>query len=127
MTVISVRPKAPFREKRKKAATLGKGAVGIGAGSTVGLELPSVPASAALTYTHSETMAPVPQCPAVASAMKSKGMSYKDIADKMGKDESFVMGLCTGAFRPASNDFNALAAALEMKDAPPHDAAHLTI
>ena len=54
-------------------------------------------------------MAPIPQCPALANAMKSKGvytvlfilvpaerrslgMSYGDIAGKMGKDEAFVAG-----------------------------------
>ena len=63
-------------------------------------------------------------------------MSYKDIADKMGKPEPFVLAgtsgffvtahesltnvhtrsVCTGALRPSAADFNSLAEALEIKD-----------
>ncbi|KAI0343766.1 hypothetical protein BDW22DRAFT_1428308 [Trametopsis cervina] len=71
-------------------------------------------------------MAPNPQCAALAAAKERKGMSYTDIATKIGQSEQHVIDLCTGNSTPTTAEFNALASVLDIKETPPHDAAHVT-
>ncbi|KAI0821530.1 hypothetical protein BC629DRAFT_1587781 [Irpex lacteus] len=71
-------------------------------------------------------MAPNPQCAALAAAKERKGLSYGDIASKLGKSEQHVIDVCTGAATPTTDEFNALARVLDIKESPPHDAAHVT-
>lgn len=71
-------------------------------------------------------MAPNPQCVALANAKEKKGLSYADIAAKIGKDEQHVIDVCTGKVTPTAAEFNALAVALDIKETPPHDSAHST-
>ncbi|KAJ3965993.1 hypothetical protein EV361DRAFT_770038, partial [Lentinula raphanica] len=55
------------------------------------------------------------------------GMSYKQIATKVGKPEQHVIDVCTGTVKPTAAEFNALATVLGITDAPPHDSAHATV
>ncbi|OJT07081.1 hypothetical protein TRAPUB_2113 [Trametes pubescens] len=71
-------------------------------------------------------MAPNPQCAALAAAKEKKGLSYAQIAQKIGQPEQHVIDVCTGAATPTTAEFNALASALGITSAPPHDAAHTT-
>ncbi|EKM53228.1 uncharacterized protein PHACADRAFT_259437 [Phanerochaete carnosa HHB-10118-sp] len=71
-------------------------------------------------------MAPNPQCAALAAAKEKQGLSYADIAAKIGKPEQHVIDVCTGKVTPTSEEFNSLATALDIKERPPHDAAHAT-
>ncbi|KAI0323755.1 hypothetical protein GY45DRAFT_1376092 [Cubamyces sp. BRFM 1775] len=71
-------------------------------------------------------MAPNPQCAALAAAMQKQGLSYAQVAQKIGKSEQHVIDICTGAATPTTDEFNALARALGITSAPPHDAAHST-
>ncbi|KAJ3776172.1 hypothetical protein FB446DRAFT_324261 [Lentinula raphanica] len=57
----------------------------------------------------------------------STGMSYKQIATKVGKPEQHVIDVCTGTVKPTAAEFNALATVLGITDAPPHDSAHATV
>ncbi|OBZ78381.1 hypothetical protein A0H81_01980 [Grifola frondosa] len=69
---------------------------------------------------------PNPQCSALAAAKEKKGMSYADIASKLGKSEQHVIDVCTGAATPTQDEFNALAAVLGITSAAPHNSAHST-
>ncbi|KAJ7067762.1 hypothetical protein B0H15DRAFT_794071 [Mycena belliarum] len=71
-------------------------------------------------------MAPDPQCTALAAAKAKSGLSYGAIAAKIGKSEQDVVNICTGAQRPTSDEFNALAKALGIHSPPPADSAHVT-
>ncbi|KAK7035905.1 hypothetical protein R3P38DRAFT_3183716 [Favolaschia claudopus] len=71
-------------------------------------------------------MAPNPQCAALAAAKDRTGMSYAQIAGKLGKTEQHVIDICTGSSRPTTDEFNALAKVLGIQDSPPHDSAHAT-
>ncbi|RDX54485.1 hypothetical protein K466DRAFT_646226 [Polyporus arcularius HHB13444] len=71
-------------------------------------------------------MAPNPQCAALAAAKEKKGLSYSQIAEKIGKPESHVVDICTGKSTPTTEEFNALARVLDITSPPPHDAAHVT-
>ncbi|TDL20312.1 hypothetical protein BD410DRAFT_791100 [Rickenella mellea] len=71
-------------------------------------------------------MAPSPQCSALAAAQRKTGLSYKEIAAKIGKDEQHVIDVCTGKVTPTQSEFDALAQALGITSAPPHDRAHAT-
>ncbi|KAJ7118901.1 hypothetical protein C8R44DRAFT_624990 [Mycena epipterygia] len=71
-------------------------------------------------------MAPNPQCTALAAAKDRSGLSYGDIAGKIGKTEQHVIDICTGAQKPTTDEFNALARALGIQSAPPADSAHAT-
>ncbi|KAJ3521884.1 hypothetical protein NM688_g8957 [Phlebia brevispora] len=71
-------------------------------------------------------MAPSPQCAALDAAMKKQGVTYAQVATKIGKSEQHVVDICTGAVTPTAAEFNALAAALDIKDPPPADRAHST-
>ncbi|KAI0079789.1 hypothetical protein K474DRAFT_1591215 [Panus rudis PR-1116 ss-1] len=71
-------------------------------------------------------MAPNPQCAALAAAKEKKGLSYTQIANKIGKPEQRVIDICTGASTPTKDEFDALAAALDITSPPPHDSAHVT-
>ncbi|KAJ3817408.1 hypothetical protein F5880DRAFT_1604459 [Lentinula raphanica] len=59
--------------------------------------------------------------------MNRTGMSYKQIATKVGKPEQHVIDVCTGTVKPTAAEFNALATVLGITDAPPHDSAHATV
>ncbi|GJE92422.1 hypothetical protein PsYK624_085760 [Phanerochaete sordida] len=71
-------------------------------------------------------MAPNPQCAAVAAAKEKSGLSYADIAGKIGQSEQHVIDVCTGKTTPTKDEFDALARALNITAPPPHDAAHAT-
>ncbi|KAI0659176.1 hypothetical protein C8Q70DRAFT_1054453 [Cubamyces menziesii] len=71
-------------------------------------------------------MAPNPQCAALAAAMNKQGLSYAQVAQRIGKSEQHVIDICTGASTPTADEFNALARALGITSPPPHDAAHST-
>ncbi|CAL1710968.1 unnamed protein product [Somion occarium] len=71
-------------------------------------------------------MAPNPQCAALAAAKDRKGLSYQQIAQQIGTSEHHVIDVCTGTVVPTSAEFDALARALDIKAAPPHDSAHKT-
>ncbi|KAJ7042077.1 hypothetical protein C8F04DRAFT_1078222 [Mycena alexandri] len=73
------------------------------------------------------TMAPNPQCSALAAAKdRSAGLSYSDIAGKIGKSEQHVIDICTGTQRPTTEEFNALAKALGIQSQAPAISAHTT-
>ncbi|KAF9002577.1 hypothetical protein BDQ17DRAFT_1425893 [Cyathus striatus] len=69
-------------------------------------------------------MAPDPQCSAVASAKEKSGLSYSQIATKIGTSEQHVIDICTGAKKPTQPEFNALAQALGITAPLPHNASH---
>ncbi|KAI0686456.1 hypothetical protein BC835DRAFT_1379589 [Cytidiella melzeri] len=71
-------------------------------------------------------MAPNPQCAALAAAKDRKGLSYSQIAEKIGQSEKHVIDICTGVAVPTTAEFDALANALDIKQQPPHDSAHRT-
>ncbi|EMD36454.1 hypothetical protein CERSUDRAFT_51900 [Gelatoporia subvermispora B] len=54
------------------------------------------------------------------------GLSYSQIAQQVGTSEQHVIDVCTGKTVPTQAEFDALARALDIKSAPPHDAAHAT-
>ncbi|PPQ80939.1 hypothetical protein CVT24_012871 [Panaeolus cyanescens] len=65
-----------------------------------------------------------PRCTAVAAAKAKSGLSYAQIASKIGKTEQEVTDICTGASRPNDADFKALADALGITGPLPTDANH---
>ncbi|EAU86618.1 hypothetical protein CC1G_07276 [Coprinopsis cinerea okayama7 len=69
-------------------------------------------------------MAPNPQCAALAAAKARTGLSYADIAAKIGSTEQRVTEICTGTTRPSAEEFQKLATALDIKDPIPSDSAH---
>ncbi|TFK18440.1 hypothetical protein FA15DRAFT_760610 [Coprinopsis marcescibilis] len=71
-------------------------------------------------------MAPDPQCAALAAAKTRTGLSYADIASKIGSTEARVTELCTGANRPTAAEFAALAKALDITSPPPANSSHAT-
>ncbi|KAJ7460863.1 hypothetical protein B0H11DRAFT_2227892 [Mycena galericulata] len=71
-------------------------------------------------------MAPNPQCSALAAAKDRSGLSYGDIAAKIGKSEQHVVDICTGAQKPTTEEFNALARALGIQSSAPAISAHAT-
>jgi len=71
-------------------------------------------------------MAPNPQCVALANAKEKKGWSYAQIAKQIGKSEQHVIDVCTGKATPTKQEFDDLAAVLDIKDVAPHDSAHAT-
>ncbi|KAJ6606311.1 hypothetical protein DFH09DRAFT_1299577 [Mycena vulgaris] len=71
-------------------------------------------------------MAPNPQCTALATAKDRSGMSYSDIGSKIGKSEQEVINICTGAQKPTTDEFNALARALGIQSSAPPISAHAT-
>ncbi|KAJ7144912.1 hypothetical protein C8R43DRAFT_1130335 [Mycena crocata] len=71
-------------------------------------------------------MAPSPQCSALAAAKDRSGLSYGDIAAKIGKSEQHVIDICTGAQKPTTEEFNALARALGIQSQAPAISAHTT-
>jgi len=71
-------------------------------------------------------MAPNPQCVALANAKDKKGLTYAQIAQLVGQSEQHVIDVCTGKVTPTKSEFDALAKALDIKDTPPHDSAHVT-
>jgi len=71
-------------------------------------------------------MDPNPQCSALAAAKVKSGMSYADIAARIGKNEQHVIDICTGAQKPTTDEFNALARVLGIQSSPPANSAHAT-
>ncbi|EIN05563.1 hypothetical protein PUNSTDRAFT_54936 [Punctularia strigosozonata HHB-11173 SS5] len=71
-------------------------------------------------------MAPDPRCTALAAAKDKKGISYTQIAEKMGTSEQHVIDICTGTQKATDAEFSSLAHILDVKSAPPHDSAHVT-
>ncbi|KAJ7491122.1 hypothetical protein FB451DRAFT_1389857 [Mycena latifolia] len=71
-------------------------------------------------------MAPNPQCSALAAAKNKSGMSYGDIASRIGRSEQEVINICTGAQKPTAAEFNALATALGIQSSAPAISAHAT-
>ncbi|EPQ51335.1 hypothetical protein GLOTRDRAFT_101530 [Gloeophyllum trabeum ATCC 11539] len=71
-------------------------------------------------------MAPDPRCTALRAAKERKGISYTEIAQKMGEPEQRVIDICTGTATATQTEFDKLAEILDVKNAPPHDAAHVT-
>ncbi|KIY72286.1 hypothetical protein CYLTODRAFT_55878 [Cylindrobasidium torrendii FP15055 ss-10] len=72
-------------------------------------------------------MAPNPQCAALAAAKEKSGLSYAQIATKIGDTEDRVIAICTGSQKPTSSEFNNLAKALGITSEAPHDSAHATV
>ncbi|KAH8826372.1 hypothetical protein DL96DRAFT_1607806 [Flagelloscypha sp. PMI_526] len=72
-------------------------------------------------------MAPNPLCVAVANAKDKSGLSYADIATKIGTNEQHVIDICTATKSPTKAEFDALATTLGITDAPPKDDAHKVI
>ncbi|KAF7323325.1 Transcription factor [Mycena chlorophos] len=70
-------------------------------------------------------MPPNPQCSALAAAKDRSGMSYGAIAGKVGLSEQKVIDICTGAQQATTSEFNAIANALGISNAPA-TAAHAT-
>ncbi|THG96728.1 hypothetical protein EW026_g5153 [Hermanssonia centrifuga] len=70
--------------------------------------------------------APSPQCAALAAAISKKGVSYGQIAAQLGKPEQHVIDIVTGAVKPTTAEFDALAKVLDIKEPPPNDRAHAT-
>ncbi|KIK57332.1 hypothetical protein GYMLUDRAFT_246982 [Collybiopsis luxurians FD-317 M1] len=70
-------------------------------------------------------MAPDPKCSAVNAALQRSGMTYGQLASRVGVSEQRVITICTGADRPTDSEFNALASALGMANVP-HSGAHTT-
>ncbi|KAF9044224.1 hypothetical protein BJ165DRAFT_1479897 [Panaeolus papilionaceus] len=65
-----------------------------------------------------------PRCTAVANAKKNSGLSYSQIAAKLGKSEQHVIDICTGTSRPNDAEFKALADALGITGPLPTDSNH---
>ncbi|KAJ7221559.1 hypothetical protein GGX14DRAFT_337423, partial [Mycena pura] len=53
-----------------------------------------------------------PQCKALAAAKNKSGLSYGQIAQRIGSTEQRVIDICTGVESPTTAEFNALAQAL---------------
>jgi len=53
---------------------------------------------------------------ALAAAKTKSGLSYTQIAQRIGLSEQRVIDICTGAQRPTTTEFNALAQALGVQD-----------
>jgi len=69
-------------------------------------------------------MAPNPQCAALAAAKDKAGLSYAQIAQRVGSTEQRIISICTGAAVPTETEFNAITQALGIKDkAPKHTTA----
>ncbi|KAH6909894.1 hypothetical protein BKA70DRAFT_1561531 [Coprinopsis sp. MPI-PUGE-AT-0042] len=68
-------------------------------------------------------MAPDPQCSALAAAKNKSGLSYADIASKIGSTEARVTEICTSSQKPSTEEFEALARALNLTIPPAHEAA----
>ncbi|KLO07562.1 hypothetical protein SCHPADRAFT_909362 [Schizopora paradoxa] len=66
-----------------------------------------------------------PRCSALANAMKNKGMSYGQLATKLGTTEQHVSDICTGSTRPTDDEFNQLSGALGISNVP-HTGVHST-
>jgi len=71
-------------------------------------------------------MPPNPQCTALAAAKTRSGLSYGDIAVKIGSSEQHVIDICTGTQKPTPAEFNALAGALGIQSQVPATSAHTT-
>jgi len=70
-------------------------------------------------------MAPAdPTCSRVASAKEKSGLSYAQIANKIGQSEQHVINVCTGKTTPTANEYKELADALGMTTQIPHNAKH---
>ncbi|KAH7890470.1 hypothetical protein F5I97DRAFT_1922801 [Phlebopus sp. FC_14] len=90
-------------------------------------------------------MAQSAQCSAVSGAMQRQGttdsiehpwcdltrvlihtgLSYAQLASKVGTSEARIQQICSGQVHPTTAEFNSLAQALGISNAP-HDAAHAT-
>ncbi|KIM81296.1 hypothetical protein PILCRDRAFT_8958 [Piloderma croceum F 1598] len=69
-------------------------------------------------------MAPNPSCSAVASAKEKSGLTYAQIASKIGQPEQHVIDVCTGKATPTASEYKALAGALGMTAQVPNDTTH---
>ncbi|KAE9399602.1 hypothetical protein BT96DRAFT_820316 [Gymnopus androsaceus JB14] len=72
-------------------------------------------------------MAPDPQCAALNAAKTRTGMSYAEIAAKIGQPEKHVIDVCTAKTKPTEAEFKALATALGITDNVPHSGVHATV
>ncbi|TFY75852.1 hypothetical protein EWM64_g8162 [Hericium alpestre] len=70
-------------------------------------------------------MAPSPQCSALKAAIEKKGVSYGQLAGQLGTSEQHVVDIVTGTTPATQAEFQGLARALDINNAPPHDAAHV--
>ncbi|TFK67206.1 hypothetical protein BDN72DRAFT_843377 [Pluteus cervinus] len=64
-------------------------------------------------------MAADPQCSAVAAAKARSGLSYAQIAEKVGTTEQHVVDICTGTTKPTAQEYSALAKALNITEELP--------
>ncbi|KZV71078.1 hypothetical protein PENSPDRAFT_650972 [Peniophora sp. CONT] len=71
-------------------------------------------------------MAPSPQCAALNAAFQRKGMSYGQIASRLGTNEQHVIDVCTGAKQPTQAEFEGLARVLDITGPVPQSPAHQT-
>ncbi|KAF8884406.1 hypothetical protein CPB84DRAFT_1964966 [Gymnopilus junonius] len=70
-------------------------------------------------------MAPDPRCTALAAVMQKQGVTYAQLATKIGTNEKHVTDVLTGSSRPTDAEFKAIATALGLTDVP-HTGVHST-
>ncbi|PPQ66917.1 hypothetical protein CVT26_010006 [Gymnopilus dilepis] len=70
-------------------------------------------------------MAPDPRCTALSNVMKKQGVTYAQIATKIGSSEQHVIDVLTGSSRPTDAEFKSIASALGLSDVP-HTGVHAT-
>jgi len=71
-------------------------------------------------------MAPNPQCAALAAAKERTGLSYSQIAQRVGSSEQRIIDICTGVAAPTEAEFQAITVALGIQDKAPNNKAHKT-
>ncbi|EPQ51334.1 hypothetical protein GLOTRDRAFT_133204 [Gloeophyllum trabeum ATCC 11539] len=64
-------------------------------------------------------------CPAIKAAQQKKGLSYGEIASKMGQSEKHVEDICSGTEVPTKQEFDQLGKTLDIMP-PPNDKVHKT-
>ncbi|KAI0030546.1 hypothetical protein K488DRAFT_15047, partial [Vararia minispora EC-137] len=59
-------------------------------------------------------MAPDPQCSALNAAMHKKGLSYSQIANRLGTSEQHVVDIFTGNKKATKSEFDSIARVLDI-------------
>ncbi|QRV80252.1 DNA-binding protein helix turn-helix [Ceratobasidium sp. AG-Ba] len=65
-------------------------------------------------------------CAALAAAMEKKGWNHNQVAQAIGKPESYVADVFHGKTKPTTEEFNNITKVLGITAEPPHDGAHAT-
>ncbi|KAF9793287.1 hypothetical protein BJ322DRAFT_1103699 [Thelephora terrestris] len=71
-------------------------------------------------------MPPNPQCAALAAAKNKSGLSYTQIAQKVGCPEQRIIDICAGNVVATQAEFQAITVALGIQDRAPNVDAHKT-